>query len=169
MYTYSPSNTSPGYPITITAGTTDAEGCGNSFVRDFDLAVYDPPTSSFQWTSTGCVTDSVRFNDNTSYLAGTYSYKWYWNFGDGTIDSVRNPVHLYANPGTYIVKFAMVSNVGCLSDTANRTIVISPKPLASISGNNSVCLNATSPNISFSTSMVPLHIRSAIISMEVQH
>ena len=152
MYTYSPSNTSPGYPITITAGTTDAEGCGNSFVRDFDLAVYDPPTSSFQWTSTGCVTDSVRFNDNTSYLAGTYSYKWYWNFGDGTIDSVRNPVHLYANPGTYIVKFAMVSNVGCLSDTASRTIVISPKPLASISGNNSVCLNATSPNISFSTS-----------------
>ena len=29
--------------------------------------------------------DSVRL-DNTSYLAGA-TIKWYWNFGDGTIDS----------------------------------------------------------------------------------
>ena len=34
------------YPVTITAGTTTSEGCGNSFERDFDLAVYDPPMAN---------------------------------------------------------------------------------------------------------------------------
>lgn len=148
-YTYPASNTNPGYPITIVAGTTDTEGCGSTFERDFNLAVYDPPSADFVWVNSGCLTDSVRFTDNTNYLAGTYSYKWYWNFGDGTIDSVRNPVHLFTNPGTYTVKFAMVSNVGCLSDTARRTIVVSPLPTANITGSTSVCVNATPPNITF--------------------
>lgn len=31
LYTYSPANSTPGYPVTITAGTTTPEGCGNSY------------------------------------------------------------------------------------------------------------------------------------------
>lgn len=151
MYTYAPSNINPGYPITITAGTTDSEGCGNSVVRDFNLAVYDPPSVNFTWINNGCFTDSVRFNDATTYQTGTYSYKWYWDFGDGTRDSVRNPVHLYTAPGTYTVKFAMISNVGCLSDTGVRQVVISALPTASISGSTTVCQNSPSPNITFNT------------------
>lgn len=149
LYYYTPSNWSPGYPVTITAGTTNAEGCGNSYERDFDLAVYDPPIADYDWTNNGCVTDSVRFTDATVYLGGTYSYKWYWDFGDGHIDSVRNPVHKYDLPGTYHVKYALISNVGCLSDTSNQTVVISPLPTATMSGTTVVCQNATSPNITF--------------------
>lgn len=149
LYYYTPSNYSPGYPVTITAGTTNAEGCGNSYERDFDLAVYDPPTSLFNWTNNGCITDSVRFTDATFYVPGTYSYKWYWDFGDGHTDTIRNPHHLYTSPGTYHVKFAMITNVGCLSDTGRQTIVISPLPTASISGNTFVCQNSAPPNITF--------------------
>lgn len=149
LYWYIPTNYTPGYPVTITAGTTNPEGCGNSYDRDFDLAVYDPPTAAYTWTNNGCITDSVRFTDATVYVPGTYSYKWYWNFGDGHTDTVRNPVHLYTTPGTYHVKFAMISNVGCLSDTADQVIVISPLPTASMSGNTTVCQNAPPPNITF--------------------
>lgn len=149
LYFYSPANSSPGYPVTITAGTTNAEGCGNSFERDFDLAVYDPPHADYAWTNNGCITDSVRFTDATVYLAGTYSYRWYWNFGDGQTSTVRNPAHLFATPGTYTVKFAMISNVGCLSDTMTKTIVISPLPTATIAGAAIVCQNATPPNVKF--------------------
>ncbi len=149
LYYYTPTNYTPGYPITITAGTTNAEGCGNSYERDFDLAVYDPPVADYSWTNNGCITDSVRFTDITSYVPGTYSYQWYWDFGDGTYGNTRNPAHLYTTPGTYHVKFAMISNVGCLSDTANKTVVISPLPTATMAGTTSVCQNATSPNITF--------------------
>lgn len=82
-------------------------------------------------------------------MAGTYSYKWYWNFGDGFIDSVRYPKHKYATPGTYTVKYALISNVGCLSDTAVKQITISPLPTAAMSGTRTVCRNAPSPNITF--------------------
>lgn len=149
LYNYIPSNISPGYPVTITAGTTNVEGCGNSFERDFNLAVYDPPSAAFTYTNNGCITDSFRFTDVTSYVAGTFSYKWFWDFGDGNTSAVRNPVHRYLVPGTYIVKFALISNVGCLSDTARQTIVVSPLPLASLTGTTTVCQNAPAPNITF--------------------
>ena len=149
LYNYIPANSSPGYPVTITAGTTNAEGCGNSFERDFDLAVYDPPSANYTWTNNGCITDSVRFTDATIYLAGTYSYKWYWNFGDGKTDSISNPVHLFTTPGTHPVKFSLISNVGCLSDTMTKFITISPLPVATMTGSTAVCKNAVSPVITF--------------------
>lgn len=133
---YTPAGT---YPITITAGTTTSEGCGNSFERDFDLNVYDPPSADFYWQNNGCVTDTVRFRDTTTYAPGTYSYKWYWNFGDGFTDSVRYPKHKYAVAGTYTVKFAMISNVGCFSDTAVYQVTVTDVPVSDFSNSSPVC------------------------------
>jgi gliding motility-associated-like protein len=140
LYNFNLANSNPGYLITITAGTTSTEGCGSSVDRDFYLAVYDPPIAGADWQFTGCVTDSIRFRDTTNYLAGTYSYKWFWDFGDGTRDSVRNPVHKYQTAGTYTVKFSMLSNVGCFSDTAYRTIVVTDVPNVSFSNSNPLCV-----------------------------
>jgi gliding motility-associated-like protein len=146
-YTYIPTGI---YPITIVAGTTTSEGCGNTFERDFDLHVYDPPSAKIDWlTHSGCLSDTVYFRDTSVYESGTFSYKWFWDFGDGTIDSVRYPKHKYLAPGTYNVKFAMLSNVGCFSDTGRRTITVNQLPTASISGNASVCQNSTPPVITF--------------------
>ena len=133
---YTPAGT---YPVTITAGTTTSEGCGNSFERDFDLNVYDPPVSDFYWFNNGCVTDTVKFRDTTIYAPGTFSYKWYWNFGDGFTDTVRYPKHKYALPGTYTVKFAMISNVGCFSDTAVKQITVTLVPSANFGISSPVC------------------------------
>jgi hypothetical protein len=83
---YTPSGT---YPITITAGTTTSEGCGNSFERDFDLNVYDPPSADFLLAEQRVCNRYCEVQDATTYAPGTYSYKWYWNFGDGFTDSVR--------------------------------------------------------------------------------
>ena len=142
-FVYAPANSSPGYPVNIVAGTTSSDGCGNSFERDFFLAVYDPPVAKMDWFNNGCVTDSVRFRDTTTYLAGTYSYKWYWNFGDGTTDSVRYPVHKYLLPGTYTVKFAMISNVGCFSDTAIRQVTVTNVPLSDFNTSNPICTGSS--------------------------
>lgn len=143
LYTFNLANSSPGYLISITAGTTSSEGCGSTVERDFYLAVYDPPVADMHIFSSGCVTDTLRFRDTTTYLAGTYSYKWYWDFGDGTRDSVRYPRHRYANAGTYIVKFAMISNVGCFSDTARDTIVVTNIPSAAFTTSTPLCQGAS--------------------------
>lgn len=147
-FVYTPANITPGYPINIVAGTTSSDGCGNTVDRDFTLAVYDPPVADMDWFNNGCVTDTVRFRDTTTYLAGTYSYKWYWNFGDGTTDSVRYPRHKYLLPGTYTVKFAMISNVGCFSDTAVETIIVTNVPIANFNTSSPLC---TGNSISFTS------------------
>lgn len=154
-FTYTPANSSPGYPVNVVAGTTSSDGCGNTFERDFDLAVYDPPIAKMDWFNNGCVTDSVRFRDTTTYLAGTYSYKWYWDFGDGVKDSVRYPVHLYANPGTYTVKFAMISNVGCFSDTAVKTITVTRVPVADFNTSSPICMGSSISFTSTSSAAPP--------------
>ena len=136
LYTYSP----PGvYPITITAGTLTTEGCGNSVIIDRDLYVYDPPVLGFSWSNNGCVTDSVAFTDTSNYAPGTYAYKWWWDFGDGLFSTLKNPHHLYATAGTYTVRYATVTNVGCLSDTASVTITVTNKPVAKFGISAPVC------------------------------
>lgn len=118
------------YPVSITAGTSGSDGCGNLQTRDDTLFVFNPPVADISWTHSGCASDSVFFKDNTNYVAGTYSYKWYWDFGDGNSSTLRNPKHIYSIPGIYNVKFSIITNVGCLSDTASKQISITQAPVA---------------------------------------
>ncbi|MCM5529433.1 PKD domain-containing protein [Parasegetibacter sp. NRK P23] len=46
--------------------------------------------------------------------------KYYWDFGDGSIDSVSNPVHKYAEGGNYTVKL-VVENF-CNRDTVEQIV-----------------------------------------------
>lgn len=136
-YTYSPAGN---YPVSITAGTSGSDGCGNLQTRDDTLFVFNPPSTNFNWNFSGCASDSVSFHDNTNYVPGTYSYKWHWDFRDGTFDSVRNPKHLFTTPGIYSVRFSLISNVGCLSDTASKQITIAPQPIAKFGISYPQCL-----------------------------
>ena len=135
-YTYCPAGD---YPVSITAGTTSSEGCGNFQTRDDTLFVRNTPVTNFDWTSTGCVTDSVAFNDNTFYETGTYYYIWNWDFGDGTVSHLHFPKHKYATPGTYNVKFSIVTNIGCISDTLVKSITVTNNPLANFSVTSPLC------------------------------
>ena len=56
-----------------------------------------------------------------------------WDYGDGSpLDTVFNPTHTYATPGTYNVCSYVTGN--CSSDTACTTVIICPAPaLASYS------------------------------------
>jgi gliding motility-associated-like protein len=136
-YTYSPAGN---YPVSVTAGTSGSDGCGNLQTRDDTLFVFDPPVTDITWTHSGCPTDTVFFKDNTNYVTGTFSYKWYWDFGDGSKDNVRNPKHQYLAPGVYTVRFALTSNVGCLSDTASKQITITSAPIARFGISSPRCL-----------------------------
>lgn len=127
------------YPVTVTSNNPTPEGCSGEQNIDFDLNVYNPPVANFNFQHSGCATDSVYFKDTTNYASGTYSYKWYWNFGDGTIDSVRNPKHLFTTPGIYTVRFSLISNVGCLSDTASKQIIITNAPVAKFGTSSPLC------------------------------
>ena len=135
------------YPVTITTFFPNGE-CGNSQDIDFDLQVSAPPVPSFTVTIPGCYTEQVQFIETTPQTPKP-TYKWYWDFGDGNTSVSKNPVHTYAAPGTYTVRYASITTPGCLSDTIQQQITVPKLPEATISGTTAVCVNAAAPVITF--------------------
>ena len=47
-----------------------------------------------------CIGRPVAFKGEAEYNV----VKWEWFFGDGSMDTVQNPSHVYADTGTYLAK-----------------------------------------------------------------
>src|ERR1043166_4162484 len=83
-----------------------------------------------------CFAGPVQFIDSSIYSSGNGTdplsfVSWYWNFGDGTLSTDRNPPpHQYPAPGSYAVKFAITNSSGCAYDTLVEKITLGspPKP-----------------------------------------
>src|SRR5687767_6665471 len=86
----------------INAGTYDAiliVTDGNQFdtLRLDDLiTVYANPTVAFNISgqTSGCVSFQVNFQDQSLQGNGAI-VSWLWDFGDGNISNLQNPVHTY--------------------------------------------------------------------------
>jgi gliding motility-associated-like protein len=127
------------YSITIIANNPTSDGCSGVQEIDYDLQVFDRPKSGFYFNSNGCVTSPVNFFD-TSNTAGRAIIKWNWNFGDAAISSIKNPPHTYAAPGSYLTSLSVITDVGCISDTAKKDVVISQLPVAKFSISTPNCI-----------------------------
>ena len=61
------------------------------------------PTADFHFTVDG---NDVQFHDNSSGAV-----QWFWEFGDDATSQLQNPVHTYANSGTYIVRVKVLNEI----------------------------------------------------------
>ena len=104
------------YPIKVFAQNPTPDGCSGEQEINYDVQVFEKPVADFTFATSGCVSDSVRFTDNSNTF-GRNAIKWFWDFNDGQSSTIRNPAHLFATANPYIVKFAVVTDIGCLSDT----------------------------------------------------
>lgn len=50
--------------------------------------------------------------------------RWTWIFGDGKTDSIKNPLHVYEQPGVYTVKLTVVKGNETSSITRNNYILV---------------------------------------------
>ena len=76
-----------------------------------------------------CYPATIQFADS-SFSFGSI-VKWYWDFGDGTVDSVRiPPAHTFPAPGVYNVNLKILGNNGCLSEAFTRQVTIGSEPTA---------------------------------------
>lgn len=144
-YTYA----TPGdYPITVTATTTNTDGCGNVQEYDYILHVIPPPIADFNFggngagASFGCVTDSVAFADAT--VTQKPAYKWFWDFGDpgsgvNNTSLLENPKHLFSAPGTYNVTLYIINTIGAISPTVTKQVTVTLKPIAKFGISSPIC------------------------------
>ncbi len=154
-YTYCPKGN---YPVSITAGTAGTDGCGNTQTKDDTLFVRNTPSPDFTWANNGCVTDSVRFKDNSTYEDGVYSYRWSWDFGDGNFSTEHNPVHKYTRAGVYNIKFSLITNIGCISTTTTKQVTVTEVPIAHFGVSNPLCKDQPVIFNDLSTAVTPATI-----------
>jgi gliding motility-associated-like protein len=122
-------NTIGTYPIKIIAINPTSDGCSGVQEIDYDLQVFNPPAANFNFTTTGCVTSPVNFSDQSN-TGGRTITQWNWNFGDAGTASAQNPTHNYPGAGSYFATLSVITDVGCISDTATKNIVLTQLPQA---------------------------------------
>ena len=128
------------FPVKVIANNPTSDGCSGIQEINYDVIVYEPPVVDFNTVSNGCLTAPVQFNDSTNASPRT-PIRWIWDFGDNTIDSIKNPLKKYDKAGTYNVKLQAITDVGCIADTTKR-FTISPQPVADFSFSSPACINS---------------------------
>jgi PKD repeat protein len=110
---------------TVSLKATNAGGSNTGTRKDYITVSGSggkPPVADFSGKpTTGKAPLSVKFRDSSSGSPIT----WYWEFGDGTTATDKNPVHSYTNPGKYTVSLTVTNGAG--SDTKTRTGYITVK------------------------------------------
>ena len=94
------------------------------------LLVNSPPKASFTFSPTKPhIGEKVQFMD-TSVDEDGQIVSWLWDFGDGTMSTNRNPIHIYEAEGMYTVRLTVIDNNGA-KDTFTQTVTVA-KPEGTI-------------------------------------
>jgi len=101
------------------------DGCNDSLIKYDYIQVYEQPQVEFlatpesQMLSDGGIVYFHNFTD--TLLLQNSSTTWYWDFGDGTIDSSSfSPEHTYETWGDYDVVFYVRTEFGCNDQMIHR-------------------------------------------------
>jgi gliding motility-associated-like protein len=122
--------------IYVSLSLTDTSGIPCGVVLDSILI--SEVLADFTMTSdTGCVPHASTFI-NTSLGATTLS----WDFGQGSTSAQQQETINYTSAGTYFVRLAITSNVGCI-DTLINPLHIFETPVALVSGDTGMCIGQT--------------------------
>lgn len=110
--------TSPGqYNVVVTV--TSDQGC---------IDVSDPQSVIVRTVTAGiAIGGSVFTSGETINLfdASQGASQWFWDFGDGTTQTIQNVTIMYNNPGEYIVQHIVSNDLGC-KDTSTITLIVNP-------------------------------------------
>lgn len=72
-----------------------------------------------------CLGGDVRFVNNTIEYPGL-NYQYEWDFGDGTTDTVENPVHTFNSLGLFTIRLRVIQNGLCDSFITKTLRVVEP-------------------------------------------
>ena len=104
----------------------DKGGCQVPILGTDTIRVYGVKADFSISTVALCDSGFVSFTDNSSGNDIIKSY--FWNFGDGTTSTLKDPVHPYSTTGNYLTTLQVTTNQGCI-DT-----VQAPTPIKIVAG-----------------------------------
>lgn len=118
---------------TITLVATNSYGCSDTIVKQDYISIPGTFTNFGISTLSGCQGQGVQFTDSSINAS-----QWSWDFGDGAIDSLQHPEHIYQDTGAYTITLITIDSIGCRSSYVYPLqLIIHPKPLAAASVSDS--------------------------------
>ncbi|MBK7031274.1 MAG: PKD domain-containing protein [Bacteroidales bacterium] len=142
--------TAPGF-YTINFTTIDQFGCQADDYQS--VQVHALPVALFDYTPGSC--DSTITFTSMSIDTASAITTMYWNFGDGTLDTINAPAtsttHKYTTAGTYVTTLTVVDGNGCTA-TVTDSIQRSPCIVAAYTPSDTLlCQNYALAFSDFST------------------
>ena len=124
----------------VTLKATNSNGCSDTISRQ--VAVNSSPNANFSFDSVcGKTPVNLKFLATVQAPSVIPDINWgSWDFGDGTIETaIRNPQHIYNEPGTYDVKLVVKSSNQCL-DTVVKQIKVFDFPVVDFTISPTQCV-----------------------------
>jgi gliding motility-associated-like protein len=153
------------YSLIATALNPVADECGSLQQIELDFTISDPPVADFKVDNT-TLGYGTPFIDETTF--STDIKTWAWDFGDNQTSVDENPVHAYAQPGSYNVSLTVTDVDGCTS-FRSKTVMINITASSAV-GAVAACKGqaSISPNIQ-QFSVAGINLSSAIIAAAPQN
>ncbi len=124
------------YAIPVTVTDLLIENCSFSEKLNIPINVIAGPIADFIALAS-CAKDSIHIMGTSP--EALQIKRWNWDFNDGSIDSVQNPVKAYTIAGNYTIALQVIRNDGCLG-TASKIVEIYPLPIADFQLPTVVCM-----------------------------
>jgi gliding motility-associated-like protein len=131
------------YTIEVIVNNPLGGGCSGEQELSFDLEVLEPPKAANKIITSNCVSDSVSFSNQT--ILNTIDKKitnYKWDLGNNIFkDYAANFKFKYDTSGKYDVKYFLITEIGCISDTVTKTIQLDDLPTVNFNFSSITCQN----------------------------
>ncbi|GAB2836264.1 lectin-like domain-containing protein [Ferruginibacter profundus] len=135
-------NPSGSYPVsgndTIKLVVHNSKGCVSDTLKQ-PIVINSKPVANFGYSTPVCNGLPVLFSDSSKTTSGSVN-KWSWVYAGTEFSTQQNPTHSFT-PGLQTVKLVATSSLGCVSDTAIKTLLVNPSPSVTMNFKDA-CKNA---------------------------
>jgi len=117
------------YNIEIIVNNPTADGCSGEQQLNFDLLVTSAPKVDNKIITSHCISDSITLNDNTLLASEDRSLSSFiWNVEGGVQGNAKFFKFLPNRAGKYLIKYFVINDIGCISDTISKEVFIDSLP-----------------------------------------
>lgn len=111
-------------PGTYTVSLTVKNGAtGKPSTKSATITVYANPSVSFTASPIKSCPCLTTYFTNTSIANAPGIYTSKWSMGDGSIDTSKNPIHTFCEPGKYIVALKITNSKGCEASIIDSNLI----------------------------------------------
>ncbi|MEL6851747.1 MAG: PKD domain-containing protein [Bacteroidota bacterium] len=94
----------------VSLAISDGNGCRDTAYKIVQILPNPVADLSADQTN-ACAPIAIQFTDESN--TNPFPVQWEWDFGDGNVSTVRNPINTYLSDGTYTVNLKIQDANGC--------------------------------------------------------